>query len=94
MRPVTRAKAPPLAEEVDAHVVQRWMSDECWYPVFHYYPDNLARAQDGQLHVLLASEKERILGYPHEHTLYIWRASRRKTYPADLEAARSTLLGL
>eukprot|EP00438_Fugacium_kawagutii_P018907 Skav236693 [mRNA] locus=scaffold847:329297:333620:- [translate_table: standard] len=72
---------------------ERWASDNFRFPPYQYCYDNLLRNEDGDLRYLNSSERELLLGFGFNHTLFAMSANDAKHRDQDLEDKRLSLCG-
>ena len=96
MKAIRRWKPPPTPAGIsrcDRPTIQRWQSDEYRFPPYQYRMENLVRSPDGALRYLSAGERERLLGFGPDHTLFAIAANSVKGQEVAFEDKRLSLCG-
>ena len=96
MKAIPRQRPPPMPAGLSrccAEAISRWKSDQFKFPPYQYKRENLLVDQEGNLRYLDSSERELLLGFGQDHTLFTWSAGMAKEDPEAWEDKRLSLCG-
>lgn len=85
--------APAGITRCGPDVLERWRSDSFRFPPYQYKRENLVVDNDSNLRYLNSSERELLLGFGKDHTLFAWNAGDAKADPVGYEDKRLSLCG-
>eukprot|EP00435_Cladocopium_sp_Y103_P049961 s280_g15.t1 len=96
MKAIKRRRPPPVPAGInrcDQDCLARWESDEFRFPPYQYRLENLVQNSTGELRYLCAAERERLLGFGQDHTLFAVAANSVKGEEIAFEDKRLSLCG-
>ena len=97
MKAIRRDRPPPRPaglERTDDLTRSRWWSHEYRFPPYQYKSQFLVTHPDqSSARLLNASERERLMGYGHQHTIVCMAASKAKGNKSAFEDERCSLVG-
>ena len=96
MKAIRRRQPPPTPAGIsrcDSDTLARWVSDEYRFPPYQYRLENLVRNASGDVRYLSAAERELLLGFGKDHTLFAVAANEVKGNETEFEDKRLSLCG-
>ena len=96
MKAIPRQRPPPSPaglNRCDEETVIRWKSDSFKFPPYQYKRVNLVVDEHANLRYLNSQERELLLGFGPDHTLFAWNAGDIKSDMDGFENKRLSLCG-
>ena len=96
MKAIPRSHPPPQPaglSRCSAEALERWESGDFKFPPYQYKRGNLVVDAELNLRYLDSSERELLLGFGRDHTLFAWPANQIKEDPGSYENKRLSMCG-